>query len=241
MNKSFLFALALLLTGLVSSQARAALTVTTYGFVRITNNSPVNTAAAYRVEVFNETYGGVTLNAGEVGFLFYNISGNPGSFIDGVYFDDGTLVDLDRVVNFAGVQYSESATPANLPAGNTLAVPFQVTQGFSADGDTPSRAINGVGVGEKVGIVFDLIGGQDYASVINALTMGLGLDQVGEDPFAHCGSGSRFRACRTVRMAVATARATASSMARLSLKSRRPAFLSLLRSFCGAGWASWAR
>lgn len=187
MNKtSLILALLLTLSGLASgfNSARAALTVTTYGFVRITDNSPEDTAADYMVEVFNETYGGVNLSTGEVGFKFYNIGDNVGSFIDGVYFDDGTLVGITRVVNdFGDVQYSIGARPAELPGGNLLDVDFVTSAGFfAADGDSP-RAENGVGPGEAVGIVFSLIDGQDYNDLLNALEMGLGLNDSNDDPF----------------------------------------------------------
>jgi PEP-CTERM motif len=58
-----------------------------------------------------------------------------------------------------------------LPGGNNLSPPFETTEGFSADSDTPVEA-NGVNPGEWVAITFSLIDGQTFADTIAALENG---------------------------------------------------------------------
>jgi hypothetical protein len=61
--------------------------------------------------------------------------------------------------------------PTDLPGGNTIVPPFAVTEGFWAD--RVAAAANGVNaIGESLGILFDLVNGQDYDGVLAALDDG---------------------------------------------------------------------
>lgn len=140
----------------------------TYGmsFYCVSNNSAVDCAAGVdqlAVEV-------VDLGSGQVRFDFTNSGPNASSITD-VYFDDGTLLGIASIVNGTGVNFSQGATPGDLPSGNNATPPFQTTAGFSADSDEPPP-LNGVNPGEQLGIIFNLINGQDYADTLAALADG---------------------------------------------------------------------
>lgn len=114
---------------------------------------------------------------GQVLFDFMNAAGNDSSIAD-VYFDDGTLLNIatlidadDGIGGDAGVDFTELASPGNLPGANNASPPFVTTSGFSADSDPPVQP-NGVNPGEMLGIVFNLQVGGTFADVINELTNG---------------------------------------------------------------------
>lgn len=114
----------------------------------------------------------------QVLFDFSN-SGPAASSITDVYFDDGTLLGIAGLIDAddaalgstgdAGVDFSQNASPPNLPGAN--AVGFQTTAGFLADSDPPAQP-NGVNPGEMLGIVFDLQTPGTFADVIAELTDG---------------------------------------------------------------------
>jgi len=112
----------------------------------------------------------------QVLFNFFN-TGPVASFIDGVYFDDGsllgiaTLIDADQNGGDPNVDFTEgSASPPDLPAGNLVG--FVTTAGFLADADPPAGGGNGVDPGDELGVVFDLQDGAVYADVIGDLNSG---------------------------------------------------------------------
>ena len=106
----------------------------------------------------------------QVSFTFQN-SGPDASAISEIYFDDGTLLGISSVTSGPGVDYVTGANPMNLPGANLADPDFEVTAGFLAE-STPAPPINGVGPGEWVTIVFDLMGGGSFADVISELTTG---------------------------------------------------------------------
>jgi hypothetical protein len=106
----------------------------------------------------------------QVEFLFNN-TGTESASIEGVYFDDGTLLGIASINNGPGVQFSQGATPAELPGANQAEPSFVTTQNFLADSDAPVSP-NGVNPGESLGIVFDLQSGTGYSDVISQLTTG---------------------------------------------------------------------
>jgi hypothetical protein len=118
------------------------------------------------------------LGGGQVLFVFSN-AGPAASSITDVYFDDGTLLGIAGLVDAddnalgpfgnAGVDFSQGASPGDLPGGNTVG--FEVTAGFLADSDSPAQP-NGVNPRETLGIVFNLTGGGTYADIVNELTTG---------------------------------------------------------------------
>jgi hypothetical protein len=103
-------------------------------------------------------------------FRFYNTGPSPSSITD-VYFDDGSLLALATIYNMVGVNFSQFATPSNLPGGNLVIPPFVTTSGFSADSNPPVAA-NGVNPGEALGILFTLQSSKTWLDVINDLNSG---------------------------------------------------------------------
>jgi len=155
---------ALLAVGLTLPTTVLAVTSTTYSFVGVTNNNAANVAtgvASLSVEV-------IDLNATQVGFKFTNSSS---SSLTDVYFDDGTLLGIAGITDSGStVDFSAPASPANLPGGSSMTVPFETTQNFSADSNPPTSP-NGVTSGEWLTITFNLQSGQNYDSIINALAL----------------------------------------------------------------------
>lgn len=152
----------------------------TYDFATcVTNNNPATdaqTGSQFLVDVSS------VANPQQVLFTFRNI-GPVASSITDVYFDDGTLLGIASVENSPGVQFTQyipgnkheggnPVSPGDLPGGSSLAAPFEVTAGFSADSDSPAQS-NGVNVKEYVGVLFNLQDGKDFQSVITALAGGL--------------------------------------------------------------------
>jgi len=126
-----------------------------------------NSAADCAIGSAQMTVGVTAQGANQVLFQFAN-TGPSASSITDLYFDDGSLLDIASVVNGPGVDFSQNATPSNLPAGNNATPPFQTTAGFSADSNPPTQP-NGVNPGEMLGIVFDLKPGKSFANVLTDL------------------------------------------------------------------------
>lgn len=118
------------------------------------------------------------LGGGQVLFSFSN-AGPAASSITDVYFDDGTLLgiaglidaDDDALGSFgdSGVDFSQNASPPDLPGGNTVG--FQTTAGFLADSDPPAQP-SGVNPLETLGVVFDLQFGGTFADIVSELATG---------------------------------------------------------------------
>ena len=145
----------------------------TLSFFCITNNSPGSCAAgASQLSVDVDAYG-----SNQVLFTFNN-AGPLASSITDVYFDNGSLLGIAALIDaddglggHAGVDFSPGAAPPNLPAGNTVTPPFQVTAGFLADSDSPVSP-RGVNPLEWLGVVFSLQGTQTYSDVLSELQSG---------------------------------------------------------------------
>lgn len=138
----------------------------TLGFGCISGNNLIDCGigeAQLEVEV---TAVGLT----QVSFEFTN-SGPAASSITDVYFDDGTLLGIASVTNGAGVDFSQGASPGNLPAGNNADPDFEATAGFTADSNPPTQP-SGVNPGETLTIVFDLQGGGDFQDILDELASG---------------------------------------------------------------------
>ena len=120
------------------------------------------------------------VGGGQVLFEFAN-AGPADSSITDVYFDDGTLLGIAGLIDAdegvfgpmgdPGVDFSEGASPPNLPGGDTIAPVFVATAGFTADADPPPSS-TGVNPLETLGIVFDLQALGTFADVIAELTNG---------------------------------------------------------------------
>ena len=157
-----------LLSALAFTHAASAVTI---GFGCITNNNAGNCT-------IGETQLSVELTdigSNQVLFTFMN-SGSAASSIEGVYFDDGTLLGIaslidadDGVGGDLGVDFSEGASPPNLPGGNSISPAFVTTAGFLADADAPMVPVKGVNPGESLGVIFDLIAGVNFNDTVAAL------------------------------------------------------------------------
>ncbi|MFH1371563.1 MAG: hypothetical protein ABII09_09805 [Planctomycetota bacterium] len=148
----------------------------TYSFNCITNNNAVS-AQTGENQLFVEV---APYGTNQVLFIFRNIGPGASSICD-VYFKDGSLLSpiagiqdsddaIGGVFGHSGVDFTEGATPANLPGGNSYD-PWKLSSGFivdSADSDSPVQP-NGVNPGEWLGILFDLQPTRTFENVIGEL------------------------------------------------------------------------
>lgn len=153
----------------VALPARAALV--SYGFQCI-STGVASACATGKSQFVLDVSEGATAPSGNSSalFVFRNVGLQMSSITD-VYFDDGTLLAIAAVQNGDGVDFSQDASPSNLPGGNSLSVPFQATAGFSADSNPPTQA-NGANPGEQVGVLFELVEGKTFSDLILALNGG---------------------------------------------------------------------
>lgn len=167
----------ILLAGLIVLVPLAGATPIYLTFDCITNNNPNSSAIGEsQLKVKVDEYG-----VGKVLFTFFNV-GIAACSITDVYFDNGSpvetlsslygLIDRDNGVGGDnGVDFSPNASPANLPGANFATPPFVVSAGLSADSDSPVMS-NGVNPGESLGVIFTLLSGKTFASVVAALASG---------------------------------------------------------------------
>ncbi len=132
-----------------------------------------NSGSPYTVTVSDKGVNATTGN-NQVEFLFQVAPGSGSLSIEGIYFQDGTLltlqssfVDVTGTVSFT----AGSASPGNLPGGKSLTPKFVTHAGFLTDSDSPTDP-NGIGPGESLGVVFDLQSGKTYDDTIAALYAG---------------------------------------------------------------------
>jgi hypothetical protein len=179
----YVLSLVFILLIFLPAEARAEL----FGFSAISNTSGLSgdLAGQLCIDVTDDGWG-------HVRFTFFN---NPDptlgsdfaqfyttdplmSSITDVYFDDGSLLGIAGIINGGpGVSFNNPAIPENLPGGNSIEPPFETTDGFSADSDTPVQPM-GVNPGESVGILFNLKDEQTFADVLAAIHQGF------DDPLA---------------------------------------------------------
>lgn len=111
----------------------------------------------------------VTDGLGIAEFTFYNNS-TVDSSIARVYFDDGTLLDINSIEGSSGVSFNQIYPgPGNLPGGGMLDPPFVADLEFSIGGE---RAPSHKGIdnpGEWLKVTFDLINGGTLYDVIDEL------------------------------------------------------------------------
>ena len=127
----------------------------------------------FAVDVTDVFFGAL---AGQVLFTFRN-TGPAASSITDLYFDDGTLLGIAAVRNSTGTNFSQGASPGNLPDGQSMTPQFQTTAGFSADSNPPTQP-NGANPGEQIAVVFNTINGKTLFDVVAALN-GQTVDQNG--------------------------------------------------------------
>ena len=188
-NKLTIFLVAVVM--LLGAFAMPAVANKTYSFTGIvTSETNSGDIAVGEAQLFVDVSDAGT---NQVRFDFRN-TGPASCFIDGVYFDDGTLLGIASIIDAdnggdSGVDFSQGATPGDLPGGNELSPPFDVTAGFLSDADSPGTDKDGVDPYESLGIVFDLIDDMDYDDVLYALSipsdyggLRIGLKVQGFDP-----------------------------------------------------------
>jgi len=157
-------------------------------------------------------------------FTFFNVGLDASSITD-VYFDDGSLlaladlIDADQNSGDLGVNFSQLASPPNLPGGNTLTPAFQTTEGFLADSNPPVQP-NGVNPGESLGVLFDLKAGQTVVDVLNELDTGALRIGIHVQGFASGGSESLVNAPGPVPLPASAGLAGAGLLAILARRRR---------------------
>ena len=143
--------------------------VTTLNFNNITANDAGN-AAAGEAGLFLDIYSQFDAGGDEqILFTFRNES-SAGGVIAEIYFEDNMLLaGGDIFDNPLAVDFEEDFGSNNLPGGAMIVPSFEVTRSFFAVNPAPKR---GVGVGEQVGIVFDLQAVGGVSNILNDLGTG---------------------------------------------------------------------
>ncbi len=113
-------------------------------------------------------------------------------FIDGVYFYDGALLGIAELIEDPAeqVDFTEGATPGHLPGidlnTHKLVTGYELGALGSADAD-PAPAVNGIGAGESLSVLFDLQPGGTYDDVIAGMIEGaiiVGVKAQGFGPYS---------------------------------------------------------
>jgi len=146
-----------LLAAVVCVAAAPVWAVPTYSFTDITHNNETN-AMIGEAQLLMKVEG---IPGQDVSFTFRNTGPLNCSICD-VYFDDGSLLGLAALVRGEGVIFEQGANPPDLPGGNSISPPFEVTEGFLAQASAPHTPDHGVNPGEWLTIVFSLEDGQTY-------------------------------------------------------------------------------
>ncbi|MBX9793296.1 MAG: hypothetical protein K2Y02_03245 [Burkholderiaceae bacterium] len=118
----------------MATSAQAAMTSYEFGCITpgLTTECAAG-AAQFFVEVYDPSSASIAAN--QVLFKFRNV-GPAASSITDVYFDDGTLLGIANVLNHGGVDFSQGASPANLPGGTICLDPSRPPRAFPP---TPTR------------------------------------------------------------------------------------------------------
>jgi len=150
-----------ILVCVLSAPASAA----TFSFGCITNNLAGDCAigeAAFQVEITDP-------GGGDVDFTFTR-TGSDDANLSEVYFDDGTLLGLSSVASSAGVVFTGgSASPPDLPGGNSITPVFNVTAGFLAEANNPAPKKGVNDNTDWLTLTFELINGATVADTISAM------------------------------------------------------------------------
>lgn len=137
-------------------------------------------AGGLRVIVSDEGVG-----ANQVKFTFLNVAtanSNLTPVITDIYFQDGTLLGIAQIIDQPGgkrgyltdyreIEDAGSQQSTNFPGGNSINPAFDPTVGINFFGLTPDGSPSklGIGVGETLGVVFNLLNGLDFEDVRSAL------------------------------------------------------------------------
>lgn len=173
------------LVGLASALLAPSALAATYQFACVPEVESVANCQIAESQILMEVS---EVSTHEVAFTFSN-SGNGASSIEGVYFDNGSLLGISYLIDkdegsggLTGVDFtSGSAAPPELPRASNLTPKFETTAGFLADSDAPV-ARNGINPDEWLTVVFALESDGTYADVIRELGSGevrVGLHVIG--------------------------------------------------------------
>lgn len=149
--------------------AEALATPVTVNFTRITANASQNVAAQFScvVDLYQAASGS---NPEVVSFRFTNAVGIQSS-ISEVYYDDGPMLGIASLQQQGASFVGGSATPGNLPGGNTISPAFNATQIFSADAQ--GNPANGLDVASDfLEMRFNLINGRTFNDIVASLNDG---------------------------------------------------------------------
>lgn len=173
MKKPILSVVVALLAVMVVAVPALALHAT-FGFEGCVDDTTNPTNIATGESQLRMTVSDEGVGANQAKFIFWNTGPNASSITD-IYFADGTLLGIASINGGPGVDFSEGATPAELPGRNrcdpVFPVSGDVTKFFSADSDSPTQP-NGVNPGEVLEITFNLINGMTFDDVVGALANG---------------------------------------------------------------------
>jgi hypothetical protein len=113
-----------------------------------------------------------------VRFEFYNISTVTSSVV-GVYFEAGLLNSIVAFEFGDGTLFAENARPSRLPGGYSLHPLFATAHSARA---VAPRYHNGIGPGEQLTVVFDLVGNASFNDLLAQVDSGdlmIGLHVIG--------------------------------------------------------------
>lgn len=160
--KNNLLALAFVALNLLSFQAFATY-IYSYNFDRITNAANENIGNQLLLEVSSDPL------SNSIAFKFLNNIGIKSSITD-IYFDMGNTSLFSKISMYSdsgsGVEFDNSANPANLPAGNTISF----SSDFSGDSPTPAKGVDKLG--EWVTFLGVLSAGKSLNALLDALKSG---------------------------------------------------------------------
>ena len=153
---------------------------TTLGFDCITGNNAGDCGIGVSQLTVDVTSYGIGTGSGgvdQVLFTFMN-TGSAQSTVSEIYFDDGSLLGLAGLIDKddgtggdPNVDFSQGATPPDLPGGNSITPSFQVTNGLLASADNPAPKW-GISPGQSLGIIFDLQSTLTFDDVLAELGSG---------------------------------------------------------------------
>lgn len=143
--------------------------VQSFSFARITNNSSFNIGSQLHM-----TASAPSLGSDHAFFTFTNNVGTSSS-VRQIYFDGATLGSITSVTNSGGVStptffQTNSASPPDLPGGNSITPAFSVNAGLALDttGGPPGRGLNESA--DSVVVRINLANGVTFADTLAALS-----------------------------------------------------------------------
>ena len=108
----------------------------------------------------------------QVEFLFTNIGPEASSITD-VYIEHSTLLGIASITNTLGiVEFTQFASPQDLPGGRNVSPSFVSTTDFSVESVPPTQWL-GVNPGESLGIICDLQDNGVFDDILNEIDSGI--------------------------------------------------------------------